>query len=538
MEELRNSQSYIDAYAKYIKTGKDKEIRAMLTENVEGGQIPVPEFVYDTVKTAWEDSELLSYIRKLNVKGNLKVGYEISSTGAVEHPEGAPRIEEEQLLIGVVELIPQTIKKYVMLSDELEAMASRDFLMYVYDELTHQIARKLEERIINDIVNPSDDSPEIGVLQGNPEPRSIALVLSKLCAEAKNPVVIMNRGTWGSFKKVQYDANFSVDVFEKLTVIFCDVLPSYEDAQIGAKYLIVGDFSNGALLNYPEGEEIRIKRDDITLATQDLVRYVGRVYCAFGVIAPKHFAVIEKLGSEGRTKLIYENGTYDVSDRARAYVHVTNTDEKHYLIPEGTRATSMEVVDGMYGVFLPNTYVFAPKLYFVIDGVEYETRPFGAVGTPTNTIPFTFGSNNTQIALVSSDYMGLGRFSGTGIITARDTEPTEHSISVYYKGSQELNWQIVFVNDVSTEDFKAVAYFYSNMQIDNFDIQPDHYSFPMGLHNTVTNSTRYVGQALGQYGSISNRVGGIISGDDTGRNISYNSNEYGKSNLVYYVWTA
>ena len=111
MEELRNSQSYIDAYAKYIKTGKDKEIRAMLTENVEGGQIPVPEFVYDTVKTAWEDSELLSYIRKLNVKGNLKVGYEISSTGAVEHPEGAPRIEEEQLLIGVVELIPQTIRE-------------------------------------------------------------------------------------------------------------------------------------------------------------------------------------------------------------------------------------------------------------------------------------------------------------------------------------------------------------------------------------------------------------------------------------------
>ena len=543
MEELRNSQSYIDAYAKYIKTGKDKEIRALLTANatvLEGTtQIPVPEFVYDTVKTAWEDSELLRYVRKLYVKGNLKVGFEVSSSGAEVHPEGGDPIQEEELQIGVVELVPEMVKKYVMLSDELEAMASRDFLMYVYDELTHQIALKLETEIINAITNQpvGVTVPEVVNYGTNPKPETIAMSLSKLCAEAKNPVAIMNRGTWGEFKKAQYEANYPIDVFEKLTVIFSDALKSFADASVNDPYLIVGDFENGFLMNYPEGDEIRIKRDDITLATQDLVRYVGRVYCAFGVIAPKHFAVIEKLGSEGRTKLIYENGTYDVSDRAKAYVHVTNTDEKHYLIPKGTRATSMEL-DGTYGIFLPNTYVFAPKLYFVIDGVEYETRPYGAVGTPSNTIPFTFGSNNTQIALVSSDYMGLGMFSGTGIITARDTEPTEHSISVYYKGSQELNWQIVFVNDVSTEDFKAVAYFYSNMQIDNFDIRPDKYSFPMGLPNTVTNSTRYVGQALGQYGSISNRVGGIISGDDTGRNISYNSNEYGKSNLVYYVWTA
>lgn len=301
MEELRNSQSYIDAYAKYIKTGKDKEIRAMLTENVEGGQIPVPEFVYDTVKTAWEDSELLSYIRKLNVKGNLKVGYEISSTGAVEHTEGAPRIEEEQLLIGVVELIPQTIKKYVMLSDELEAMASRDFLMYVYDELTHQIALKLETEIINAITNQpvGVEVPEVVNYGTNPKPETIAMSLSRLCAEAKNPVAIMNRGTWGEFKKAQYEANYPIDVFEKLTVIFSDALKSFADASVNEPYLIVGDFENGFLMNYPEGDEIRIKRDDITLATQDLVRYVGRVYCAMGVIAPRHFVAVTKASDEG-----------------------------------------------------------------------------------------------------------------------------------------------------------------------------------------------------------------------------------------------
>lgn len=332
MEELRNSQSYIDAYAKYIKTGKDKEIRAMLTENApNNGQIPVPEFVYDTVKTAWEDSELLRYVRKLYVKGNLKVGFEISSSGAEVHPEGGDPIQEEQLQIGVVELVPEMVKKYVMLSDELEAMASRDFLTYVYDELTHQIALKLESEIINAITNQpvGVTVPEVVNYGTNPKPETIAMALSKLTAEAKNPVAIMNRGTWGEFKKAQYEANYPIDVFEKLTVIFSDALSSFADASVDDPYLIVGDFENGFLMNYPEGDEIRIKRDDITLATQDLVRYVGRVYCAMGVIAPKHFAVVNK-GDEATPIVptgnieITENGeNINVAPYATATVNVS-----------------------------------------------------------------------------------------------------------------------------------------------------------------------------------------------------------------------
>ena len=342
MEELRNSQSYIDAYAKYIKTGKDKEIRAMLTENAfEGGQIPVPEFVYDTVKTAWEDSELLRYVRKLYVKGNLKVGFEISSSGAEVHPEGGNPIQEEQLQIGVVELIPQMVKKYVMLSDELEAMASRDFLMYVYDELTHQIALNLEYGIIYTITSQpvGVTVPEVVNYGTNPKPETIAMALSKLTAEAKNPVVIMNRGTWGEFKKAQYEANYPIDVFENLTVIFSDALPPFAQAQVNNPYLIVGDFENGFLMNYPEGDEIRIKRDDITLATQDLVRYVGRVYCAMGVIAPRHFVAVTKASDEGGSggggsgdfrlaQILVSNMTNDVRNATIDNTTIINSDDQ------------------------------------------------------------------------------------------------------------------------------------------------------------------------------------------------------------------
>ncbi|MBQ1529594.1 MAG: hypothetical protein IIZ76_04860, partial [Clostridia bacterium] len=51
--EVRNSKEYIDAYAEYLKSGDDKECRALLTENVSG-RVAVPELVYDIIKTAWD----------------------------------------------------------------------------------------------------------------------------------------------------------------------------------------------------------------------------------------------------------------------------------------------------------------------------------------------------------------------------------------------------------------------------------------------------------------------------------------------------
>ena len=58
-EEIRNSAEYVEAFANYIKTGDDSECRNMLTtvnDTTPSGTatVPVPVFVYDTVKTAWE----------------------------------------------------------------------------------------------------------------------------------------------------------------------------------------------------------------------------------------------------------------------------------------------------------------------------------------------------------------------------------------------------------------------------------------------------------------------------------------------------
>lgn len=110
--EVRNTPEYIEAYAKYIKTGDASECRAALKTENASGTIAVPELVWDTVKTAWNRDGVMALVRKAYLKGNLKVGFEISSSEAVAHTEGVA-VDEENLVLGVVNLVPQAIKKWI-----------------------------------------------------------------------------------------------------------------------------------------------------------------------------------------------------------------------------------------------------------------------------------------------------------------------------------------------------------------------------------------------------------------------------------------
>lgn len=115
IEEIRNSKAYIDAFANYIKTGKDDEVRALLTTNatVAGAYLPVPEIVESRIRTAWDRLGLMNLVRKTFARGNLKVGFELSATGAVIHDEGTNAPVEESLTFGVIELKPESIKKWI-----------------------------------------------------------------------------------------------------------------------------------------------------------------------------------------------------------------------------------------------------------------------------------------------------------------------------------------------------------------------------------------------------------------------------------------
>lgn len=311
MEELRNSKEYIEAYADYIKTGEDKEMRALITTGGyatgNSATVEVPDMVYDIVKTAWEREDLMARVRTLSVKGNFKVQFEASAGDATVHQEGNSAVSEESLVLGVVTLTPSSIKKWISVSDEVVDMRGEEFLRYIYDELTYKIAKKCADELISKIAqlpqslsandNGVYDTVSAAKITEAPALGTIAKAISNLSDEARDITIVMNKLTWGAFKDAAANASYPVDPFEGIKPIFNNSLPAYSAANANAVYCIVGDFNHGAIANYPNGEGIEIKYDDTTLMTSDLVRILGRRYVAAAPVADKAFCLIGKPAS-------------------------------------------------------------------------------------------------------------------------------------------------------------------------------------------------------------------------------------------------
>lgn len=295
---IRSTKEYTEAFAKYVKTGKDTEVRALLTENVSGGTVPVPEFIEARVRTAWDKEGIMALVKKTYLRGNIKVGFEISATGAVVHTEGSAAPTEETLTLGIVSMVPETIKKWITISDEVLDLGSEEFLSYIYDELTYQIAKKAADELVSAIASsPSVSSataPGQDQLTAAPALGTVASAVAHLSDEASNPVIIMNKLTYAEFKAAQYAANFASDPFEGLTVLFNNSLPAYTAATNSQVWMIVGDLSVGTQANFPNGYDIVFKFDDLSLAEKDLVKIVGREFVALNVVAPRAFCNVIK----------------------------------------------------------------------------------------------------------------------------------------------------------------------------------------------------------------------------------------------------
>ena len=299
-KEIRNSKAYIDAFADYIKTGKADECRALLTtENASNGtqSVAVPEFVYEIVKNAWEKDGIMSLVRKTYIRGNLKVNFEISGDDAQIHAEGAAAISKENLVLGIVELKPESIKKILPITDEIADLRGEEFLRYVYDEIAYRIAKKAADTLVGKIVaaGTASTTTAVGVPVITSTTISLTLIASamaQLSAQALNPVIIMNRQTWGAFKAAQAAANFAYDPFEGLPVVYNNSLAAFSAATTGVTYAIVGDLGEGALANFPNGEEIEFRYDNLSRKDEDVIEIMGRQFVGLGIVGPNSFVKI------------------------------------------------------------------------------------------------------------------------------------------------------------------------------------------------------------------------------------------------------
>lgn len=298
LKEIRSSKEYVDAYAEYIKTGVDTEVRSLLTKNVGSGTIPVPEFLQEMIETAWESDEIMSRVTRTFLRGNIKVPFELSADGAYVHTEGSTAPTEEALTFGLVSLVPETIKKWVSFSDEVVDMKGEEFLRYIYDEITYRIVKKLADECLDNITtaSSSNSSTAIGVPQVTmaPSVTTIPTAVANLSEDARNLVVIMNRLTEVEFIAAYAAGNFAVDPFAGLTRVYTSHLPAYSTATGGSDvYAIVGDLS-GMRVNYPDGNGVVIKYDELTRKKEDIVEVLGRQYAAHGITKLGRFVNIIK----------------------------------------------------------------------------------------------------------------------------------------------------------------------------------------------------------------------------------------------------
>ena len=298
--ELRNSPEYIEAYANYIKTGKDEEVRSLLTTNATAatGYVPVPTLVDDIVRHAWENENILSRVRKTGFKGNVKVAFELSADGAYIHAEGSTAPTEEALTLGIVELKPENIKKWITISDEMMEATGEGFVRYVYEELAYQVMKKLSYEIVGDIADATyttNQATAVGIPKVNKDPglNTINQAVNNLSDEAQNIVVIVNPLTKTNFQAAYAAGNFAVDPFAGLPVITSGKLPAFDAASANDTYAIVGDLS-AVQVNFPAGEGMKLIKDEYSLAEKDLVKLVGRVFCGHDVVAPGRLVRLTK----------------------------------------------------------------------------------------------------------------------------------------------------------------------------------------------------------------------------------------------------
>ena len=298
MNNVLESKEYIDAYADYIKTGDDRECRSLLTTDASG-VLPVPSIVDGIIRTAWEKDGIMSRVRKTYVKGNLKVAFERSATGAVVHNEGSSAPSEEELTLGIVTMIPKNIKKWITISDEAVAMGGEEFIRYIYDELTYQIVKKMAALGVDDIkdASASHSSSAIGVpqLSSAPSVTCFQKAITNLSGETdmSNLVVLLNPASDAAVIDAVAQAAFQIDPYAGLTKVYTSALPAYSSAVATKTWAIVGDLT-ALQYNFPEGDDVVIKWDEMSLAESDLVKVVGREYAAHAVTAPGRLCNIVK----------------------------------------------------------------------------------------------------------------------------------------------------------------------------------------------------------------------------------------------------
>ena len=302
MEEkiTRDSQAYLDAYIEAKKTGDDTELRALLSTNAaSGGTIAVPVAVEEAVEDAWNKDKILNRVRATEYPGNYEANFYISGSGAVIHAEGGAEISDEELNLGTVTLIPQSVKKNLAISKAALKLRGQAFLesmrQEVYDEVMYAAGGVLLTDIINAPATSSATKPGVPTVSVSAFGANDIINAEALLSDrAVNKVAIMNAKTYAAYKSIRTSDGYPVAIFDGIEVLIDNRLPALADASAGDALVILGDLNYGARANFPDGKEVEIIVDRITRKKGNIVDIFGELFLSIGVTQANAFAKIVK----------------------------------------------------------------------------------------------------------------------------------------------------------------------------------------------------------------------------------------------------
>lgn len=313
-DELRNSPAYIDAYAEYVKSGYDrnvfaeaaralpedqKELRTLMTNQVEGGTVAVPVTVEDRVTTNWQKEQIMGLVPVVDISGEYQVQFEISGSDATKHAEDGDPVAEEELSLGIATIDQDSWKKWIGVTKKTLKTRGQAFLDYIYDELEHKLAVGAAGELIDKIkVLPAvatATTPSAQAVTAAPDVDTVALATAELSAEAESPVIVINRKTEAKFTAAAKRANYAMDVYEGLPRVYTNKLPAYDAANAGDVYMIIADFATGARRTRPEGEDdTEFTFDTLTQKKKNIVEIQGEKFGGVGVVACDRFTLVKK----------------------------------------------------------------------------------------------------------------------------------------------------------------------------------------------------------------------------------------------------
>lgn len=306
-----DTPEYRKAWVDYVRTNRTEEIRQLTTDT---DNVPVPTLFQGYVETAWEKyGKFTNLVNKTNYAGYLNIPFEASADDAVVHTEGAEAPDAEEITFGLIELKPAMIKKWIPLTDELMALAPEDFMRYIADELVYRVIKLVDDGIIVGAVN-TNGKGIVGIVGNdntiavskNLDFNAINTAIANL-QSFDNLTVAMNPATFFDSIMGLVDLqgrpiySIATDNSGKPAyfvngqrIEFTKALKAYSVAGAGDAWAVVGDFK-AYRLNLPKGDAVNTLVDPYTLATEDQVRMIGKLFAAGNVAKLNSFVQLNKV---------------------------------------------------------------------------------------------------------------------------------------------------------------------------------------------------------------------------------------------------